>query len=186
MTFSHDSKKAYFVVLRPKPERSNLMIVDVSWAAVLCCAVLCCAVLCCAVLCCAVLCCAVAVLCCAVLLAGSSGNRASLKTFSPLRITNLYPTPTPPQKPAGEIPHHQGDPGRHPRHAGGLLHLHLCDCCTGHRSPPSTPAWLCTAGNRLQPPACSEHISQFCSRSDGGQKGTALHLRASQPPARLA
>jgi hypothetical protein len=28
MAFSHDSKKAYFVVLRPKPERSNLMIVD--------------------------------------------------------------------------------------------------------------------------------------------------------------
>lgn len=28
--FSHDSKKAYFVVLRPKPERSNLMIVDLT------------------------------------------------------------------------------------------------------------------------------------------------------------
>lgn len=28
MGFSHDSKKGYFVVLRPKPERSNLMVVD--------------------------------------------------------------------------------------------------------------------------------------------------------------
>ncbi|KAF8073208.1 hypothetical protein HT031_000869 [Scenedesmus sp. PABB004] len=28
MAFSHDSKKAYFVVLRPPPQRSNLMVVD--------------------------------------------------------------------------------------------------------------------------------------------------------------